>query len=886
MYKKIDDYGIIGDMRTIALVSNEGSIDYFCVPRIDSPSLFLSILDDESGGFFSISPIKPFVSHHRYIKDTNILVCTFETNDGAIGELVDFMSLRRPSEKNSQIYRIVRSIKGDIKFKLKFHPRPLYATISSKMVCQTNKVKILYKNKSLALITDYSSVAFVLENQMVCAEFLIKEGQAITWMLGEGALHDTDIDQNAYKKTAVFWRDWIGRAHIRYDLGEYEALVKRSMLVLKLLMYHPTGAVVAAATFGLPEKIGGDRNWDYRYSWLRDSAFLLKALFSFGYADEAERYIRWLESIYHRYAKANLQIMYAIDGTADLKESELTHLKGYLNSKPVRVGNAAYQQKQLDIYGEVMDTMLRLSDYAGRIDETLWPFLRHVCELSAKQWHNPDMGIWEVRSKALNFVYSKVMCWVALDRGILIAKRYGFDADIQQWKIEANKIKQDILKKGYNETIKSFTQAYENHALDASNLAIGLMGFLPMDDYRIQGTIHAISKSLSEGDFLKRYTTDDGLKSGEGVFLLCSFWLIESLVLSNKIEEAEALLKKTIIASNTLGLFSEEYDVKQKRMLGNFPQAFTHIGLINAVFALAKAKYMRIIQKKSPISFWQRIKQLVPLPMVLNRCSIGRLSTEESTTIAQSLKKQLLTMKGLYFDVEQGKVDYGALKVSKNYHEFQRETQKLNHFNLHMLKTDEAKKAFWINLYNALIINGVIELNIQSSVKEAFYFFGRIRYRIGSYIFSANDIEHGILRRNAVNTKTGFKPFGKTDPRLRYIVKKVDARVHCALVCASSSCPPINFYDEKIINEQLDISARSFINRMGAFIENNTLYLSEIFQWYKDDFGSLNQVLTFVSRYGNETLCQYITEKKDNINVKYLPYDWNLNRSLKQLSPN
>ena len=622
MYKPIRDYGIIGNMRTVALVSKDASIDYFCYPRVDSPSLFASILDDEKGGYFSIKPITEFKSDHRYIEDTNILRCRFKTNKGGIAYLLDFMPVSEKLNKKeplfSQIYRMIHVTKGDLTFKLSLYPSPMYATTSAHITVCHNVFSIQYMAQTLSLVTDADVIKVTKKENGILIEVRILEGNKATFLLGGGSLSVKDINPQAYRQTRMYWKKWVEKARFRYNLGCYKNYVKRSMLLLKLLTYEPTRAVVAAATFGLPEKMGGQRNWDYRFSWLRDSSFTLKALFSLGYLDEAEQFIQWLQEIYYRYTEKGLQILYTIDGSTELKETVLSHLDGYRNSKPVRVGNAAWQQKQLDIYGEVMDTMLRLSDYAGRIDEKLWPFLRHTCDLVVLKWREKDAGIWEMRSSNLSFIYSKVMCWVALSRGILIAKRYGFEANLTRFENEAKIIKEEILKRGYDHRIESFVQAYENQTLDSSNLCIRLMGFLPMQDVRIQQTISMIQKNLFKNGFLKRYNGEDGLAGGGGAFLLCNFWLVESLALSGKIKQAEDVLQKTLKASNDLALFSEEYDPENKIMLGNFPQAFTHIGLINAVFALARAQYKIKNSRQKRPSLLGFLKKIIPIPIVLN----------------------------------------------------------------------------------------------------------------------------------------------------------------------------------------------------------------------------------------------------------------------------
>ena len=635
-------------------------------------------------------------------------------------------------------------------------------------------------------------------------------------------------------------------------------------------------------TTSLPEAIGGERNWDYRYTWLRDASFTLKALFALGHVSEADSFIRWLHDIYRNNGSRNLQIMYSIHGQQALEEKSLTHLAGYRNSRPVRIGNGAGGQNQWDIYGEVMDAALRLSDYAGKIDEELWPFFRDICEMAIENWRKPDDGIWEVRNGPYHFVYSKVMCWVALDRGITIAGRFGFDAPLARWSKEREIIRDEVLSRGFSRERNSFVQRYDTDLLDASLLLLPLVNFLPVSDSRIQGTIEACRSRLLQNGFVRRYIADDGLEGEEGGFVLCNFWLIECLALSGRIEEAEILLGRTMLAANDLGLFAEEYAPGRNEMLGNFPQAFSHIGYINAVGALLAGK-APAETPDTELSLMQWLQRLIPLQLTLNSPTGG--TSESPEKIDVRLKKMLGRLQGAFFDTKLGRVDYTAMKRSGSFREYQHLARELQGFDPGGLKSDDERKAFWINIYNILIIHGVIALDISRSVLEIVNFFGRIGYEIGGAFYSPDDVEHGILRKNRPHPAFPVRPFSSGDPRLRYAVRTFDPRIHFALVCASSSCPPIEFYDAEKIDRQLDIAARSFINRRGLELDKKKgeISLSRIFQWYEGDFGSSKEeVLDYILRFADEELRLAVESAREGLRISYLPYNWNLNSSLGQ----
>lgn len=768
-------------------------------------------------------------------------------------------------------------------FRLEFFPRPGYAAGAIRIIKEDNVFRFSFKKEVFSLGVSISNYNVQhASDEKISIDFSLKEKESahFDFVYGDRTTHEVIC---SFEETKKFWLGWLHNCvgDRCSFFGEYTDMINRSLLVLKLLTFQPTGAIAAAATTSIPEVIGGERNWDYRFTWIRDASFTLKAMFALGHIEEADSFISWLHNTYKIHGGKNLQIMYSLKGKSNLTETVLTHLKGYKDSKPVRVGNNAFNQRQLDIYGEVMDAALRLSDYAGKIDEGLWPFFRDICELAVKNWKKPDEGIWEVRSRPMHFVYSKVMCWVALDRGIKIARRYGFDAPLNEWQNEANKIKQDVLEKGFDKNINSFVQSYGSIELDSSLLLIGLVGFLPIHDPRMQGTIENCKRRLMREGFLLRYSGGDGLKGEEGAFILCNFWLIECLVLSERLEEAKEILTVTTGAANHLGLFSEEHDYRNKEMLGNFPQAFSHIGYINAVTSIFNRQIKDLQKKMRPPSLLKRIERLAPYRVVLNKSDVG--FADATVEIADELKILLNKLQGAFFDASEGRVDYQAMKSSDSYRKYLSLAKKLNSFDPFSLKEDNEKKAFWINIYNILIIHGVIELDIQRSVLEVFRFFARIGYMIGGLYFTPDDIEHGILRANRPNPSLNKKEFHVLDKRRSLCVKAFDPRIHFALVCASSSCPPIEFYHHDNIGRQLDLSARSFINRGGVTLDEskNILYLSQIFKWYEKDFGKdVDKTIDYLSNFTKPKIVEYININRSKLKIKYIPYNWDLNKTL------
>jgi hypothetical protein len=569
--------------------------------------------------------------------------------------------------------------------------------------------------------------------------------------------------------------------------------------------------------------------------------------------------------------------MYGLRGETDLEEQELHHLEGYKGSKPVRIGNGAAGQKQLDIFGELMDAALKLSDYAGKIDTKLWPFLQSICNYVVDHWQDKDSGIWEVRGGPYDFIYSKVMCWVALDRGIIMAKRYGFPGDLKKWKKTSDEIRDEVLTKGWNDEKKAFVQHYETDALDSSNLLMPILGFIPFNDPTAVSTLEATQRELSHGGFLYRYIAEDGLSGYEGTFLLCTFWLIDNLIALDRLDEAETLIHRTMGAANHLGLFSEEYDIRWRECLGNFPQAFTHIGFINSIIALQQAKMKNLGEEAHYIP---KKSVLLSGNIVLNEGE--PLKEIPPKDIASHLKNSMNILRGAFFDTKKGRVAYEKMKNSQSYREYLELSYALKKMDLGELRNDAEKIAFWINLYNVIVIHGVIELGIRDSVKEVRNIFNRIQYRIGDMYFTPEIIEHAILRGNRRPPNSLFRKMNKDDQRIVHSIENLDPRIHFALVCASSSCPPISFYTAENLDRELEIAARAFLNGGGFILERlkGRVSISRIFKWYKDDFGSTPAgMLRYIASYlYDDDKRAFVEKNADHIKIDYQEYDWRLNR--------
>jgi GH15 family glucan-1,4-alpha-glucosidase len=603
-YQPIENYGIIGNMRTVALVGTNGSIDWYCYPHFDSPSIFGAILDDKNGGCFRISAASDGGRHkHFYWPSTNVLVTRFLLPDG-IAELEDFMPVGLPSNSPEyrHIYRRIRCVRGAVRISLACRPAFDYGRQAHDTLIEANGAKFKTSNMTLAL-----STAVPLRNDGhggVSAEFVLSEGKSQVFILrddcNEGGVPcapSEEVAAELLRGTVKFWQNWLSTCTYH---GRWRDQVHRSALALKLLTFEPTGAIVAASTTSLPEVIGGARNWDYRYTWLRDAAFTVYAFLRIGFRDEAAAFMSWIEDYASKYAGSNERgaVVFTIDGEKKLPEHTLDHWEGYRGSSPVRIGNAAVSQFQGDIYGELMDAFYLSNKYVSPTSYDVWVKIRARLEWICENWQLPDAGIWEMRNREEHFVYSKVMNWVALDRGIRLADKRALPADRAKWMRERDRIYEEVMTKGWNEKRRAFTQFYGSEDLDASLLIMPLVFFMAPTDPRMIGTIDAILRNPGDGGLLSdslvyRYPPQpriDGLPGQEGTFNLCSFWLVEALTRAGqafpeKLDQARLLFERVLGYANHLGLYAEQTG-PQGEALGNFPQAFTHLALISAAFNL------------------------------------------------------------------------------------------------------------------------------------------------------------------------------------------------------------------------------------------------------------------------------------------------------------
>jgi GH15 family glucan-1,4-alpha-glucosidase len=587
MALRIEDYAIIGDTETVALVGNNGSIDWLCLPRFDSAACFAALLGDEHNGRWQIAPTADVRRvDRRYRPGTLVLETEFETADGTV-RVVDCMP---PREGCPDVIRVVQGLRGRVPMRLQLNPRfdygrriPLVSQVPAGVVA-------LAGPEALCLRT---SVDLDVGDASISAAFTIVEGDQawfrLVWFPSHEGIPDQVEAAAALARTDDWWQAWSGRCTYQ---GPHRDTVLRSLMTLKALTYAPTGGIVAAATTSLPEEIGGVRNWDYRFCWLRDGAFTVAALARLGYTEEAIALGAWLRRAVAG-DPAQLQIMYGIGGEQRLTEFELPWLAGYEGSRPVRVGNAASDQFQLDIYGEVIAAAYRAGE-AGvrpRDDAARSPGLNleEIIETVEHRWRDPDEGIWEVRGERQHFTYSKFSAWYAVDRALKLAEMTGREAPVERWQRLREAIHADICQHGYDADRNTFVQYYGGGALDASLLLIPGSGFLPDDDRRVVGTVDAVQRELASGPFVSRYATEegvDGLAGSEGAFLICSFWLVNALAAVGRKEEARRNLDVLLSLQNDVGLLSEEYDPAAKRLLGNFPQAFSHIGLLSSILVL------------------------------------------------------------------------------------------------------------------------------------------------------------------------------------------------------------------------------------------------------------------------------------------------------------
>jgi len=593
-YHEIREYGVIGDMRTAALVSRFGSIDWCCFPRFDSTSLFARILDDGRGGHWSVAPAGESGADHRYEAGTNVLVTRFRTPTGVL-EVTDFMPVlewNRQLASHHEIHRCLRVPEGRVEVATTFRPRFDYAQRDPSFRIRAHGLLATDGQDEAVTVAGIRGSEWEVDEEAreARARLALEAGEARALVL---RYDDDEVwpreeygTSRKLEETRRFWRDW--SSGIRYR-GRYRELVERSALTLKLLFYAPTGAIVAAPTTSLPEVIGGGRNWDYRYSWLRDSTYTLFALYALGKFEELDRYMIYLKKVC-RMESDYMQIMFGVGGEQELPECELSHLSGYRDSAPVRIGNAAAGQFQLDIYGEVLDSV-HIWRKQHRMTEGMWELCRRLAGHVIRKWREPDRGVWEWRGEPRHFVFSKVMAWVALDRAIQIAEDLGLDGEVDRWREERAAIRAEVLEKGWSEEKGAFVLYYGSDRLDSANLTLPLVRFLPADHPRVRSTVERIAEELGgPGGHLRRYDGDDALQGREGAFWVSTFQLSQALALGGDRERAIEVFERAIEPRSPLGLFSEQVDPETGRLLGNFPQAFTHIGLVNAAHVIARTR--------------------------------------------------------------------------------------------------------------------------------------------------------------------------------------------------------------------------------------------------------------------------------------------------------
>ncbi len=607
MYKPISDYAAIGNLRTVALIARDASIDWCCFPQMDRPSVFAAILDAHRGGCFRIAPVGMDYGEQRYLERTNVLETVFAA-DGARLAVTDLMPLwgdiqgSHGSEAPPEIHRILHCEGGELEVEIEWSPRFDYArgevtlqAVPGGWLALSGEARL-----TLGLAGRESLEAEVVDDgygPTLRARLRLKGAERavlITRWDATSAECGVDSSMQLLEHTAETWRGWVHRAEARPErswAGVWRPHLERSELALKLVTHADTGAFAAAPTTSLPEEIGGVRNWDYRYCWIRDASLTAQALTSAGHETEAIEFLLWAERVSeaHR-GERQLQIMYGLHGEVELPEAELTHLEGYRGSRPVRIGNAAADQLQLDIYGELLGAAYELARREVELTPALREFLRTAADEAARDWHKPDEGIWEVRCEPQHFVHSKMMCWVALDRAIILAERFGLGGDVEHWRREREAVRHEVLTHGYDPQLGAFSRWYGSGDLDAANLLLPIYELLPFDDPRVQGTIDRTLEQLTENGFVYRYHGEDGLEGGEGAFGLCTFWLVDALALSGRLDEAWEIFDNIASRANHAGLFSEQFDPQSGEFLGNFPQAFTHIGLINSLLYLGYAE--------------------------------------------------------------------------------------------------------------------------------------------------------------------------------------------------------------------------------------------------------------------------------------------------------
>jgi GH15 family glucan-1,4-alpha-glucosidase len=591
-YAPIRDYALIGDGRTAALVALDGSIDWLCLPNVDSPSTFARLLDAEHGGSFQLAPEEPFEAERRYLDGTNVLETTFRTASGAV-RVTDAMVLTGMAglAPMRDVARKVEGVEGRVPMRWSVEPRLFYGRHDVRIGRRDGRVFFSHGRDALGLGLWDAGEPEQTGDTCVSGRFEVEAGGDALLSLAsaykEPAVLPGRVDvERRVQRTVQFWEEWSGRA--KYD-GPWREHVVRSALVLKLLVYAPSGAIIAAPTTSLPEWLGGGRNWDYRYAWVRDASWTLDALLRLGYHDEATSFFWWIMHA-SRITQPRLQILYRVDGSTKAPEYELDHFAGYRGSKPVRVGNGAADQIQLDVYGSLFEAAWLYVQSGGEIDRDTGKELAKIADYVAEKWRQKDAGIWEVRSEPSHFIQSKALCWVALDRACSLAEEGALPRRSDGWRAEGDAVREFVHENGWDEERGSYVRAPDQRELDGSLLTMALLGFDDPAGERMRGLVDAVRRELAEGPLVYRYRGEDGVAGEEGAFLTCSFWLADALASGGRIDEAEQLMEELVALSNDVGLFAEEMDPESRDFLGNFPQGLTHLALINAAVSIEDAK--------------------------------------------------------------------------------------------------------------------------------------------------------------------------------------------------------------------------------------------------------------------------------------------------------
>lgn len=869
MYKKISNYGIIGNLHSAALIGLDGSIDWLCLPHLDSPSVFGALLDHDRGGRFSIHPLHEYDSTASYLQDTNILVTRFRTRNG-IFRVTDFMPAGEEAEDTGhsrhRLYRFLEVETGRVEVGMLFEPQFDYGRRQTDLLAKGSGIIARSGKETLDLSATHP--VGLLEGRGE-GKWLLSAGEEVCVHLRYGEENPEQVDPEQTRrllgKTVEFWRNWLdgGKSSRLLEYGPSRHMIVRSLLALKLLFHAPSGSIAAAVTTSLPEKIGGERNWDYRYSWLRDASMTVEALLRLGYRKEIHRYMHWVQKIITKAESKGLSIMYSLDGDKTPEEQVLTHWEGYKGSRPVRIGNAAAHQRQLGIYGHLMEGARCLADTEEGMAEGLWNHLCSFCDRVIAQWREPDSSIWEIRGGPRHFLHTKLMCWVTLKQAAVIAEKHAFPADIKLWTTTMQEMRQEILDKGWSERRQAFIQAYGAEDLDASNLLIPMMGFLPFDDPKVLATVEMLRRDLGSNGFLFRYQTEDNLQKGEGAFLVCTLWLIINLAWQGETAEAELLLQRVEATANHLGLFSEEYDPEWHEQLGNTPQAFTHTGYLQAVFALDSASR----EKKLDHGTEEKI--------ILNNRPVPSHQLKKVPEQLASFFEQLSSL------WQEDFWDYASLRETEFSSQWWCLEGMLATFNPGSLLHKEERTAFWIGVYNLLVLRGILDLRIKTSVLEVGRFFGRILYRVGDFVLSPEEIEHGLLRSNRPPPGRLLPLLARGDAKLKLSTGFLDPRIHFALFNGTASSAPPTTIRADSLEKDLDGAVASLLQTKGWLNldrENCILHLHRRFKWYAEDFEYSDETgLRFLYHYlRDEEDRKFLEEKAALIRICYAPYDWRL----------